>query len=46
VLNPLKEKPSTINKKFNPLKHKLTMRKLNPYHENKNKILTEEAKKN
>jgi len=30
VLNPLKEVPAKINKKFNPLKNKLMMRKLNP----------------
>jgi len=34
VLNPIKENiPLSINKKFNPLKNKKAMRKLNPFHE-------------
>jgi len=47
VLNPIKEnKPLTINKKFNPLKNKKVMRKLNPFHEEHNKYLTRSASKN
>jgi len=47
ALNPIKEnKPLGINKKFNPLKNKKAMRKLNPFHEEHNKYLTRLASKN